>query len=165
MELTFHVRRAVAADAAAIAEYNVRLAWETEQKRLDLATVRTGVEAVLNDLSKGVYYVADCGGDVVVGQVCVTYEWSDWRNGNFWWLQSVYVEMGWRGRGLFRNLFTHVKREAARAGNVVGLRLYVEEHNAAAQEVYRRRGMQRAAYQVFELEIEPRAGLEVIKPG
>lgn len=157
MELTFHIRRAVTVDAAAIAEYNLRLAWETEQKRLDRATVRAGVEAVLNDPAKGVYYVADCGGDVVVGQVCVTYEWSDWRNGNFWWLQSVYVEMGWRGRGLFRNLFAHVRREAARAGNVVGLRLYVDEHNAAAQEVYRRRGMKSTSYQVYELELEAAA--------
>lgn len=153
MELTYHVRRAVPADAAAIAEFNLRMAWETEQRQLAPATVRTGVEAVIQDPAKGVYYVADCGGDVVVGQVCVTTEWSDWRNGWFWWLQSVYVDVGWRGRGMFRSLFQHVEREARRAGNVIGLRLYVDEHNATAQEVYARRGMQRTAYLVFEKEL------------
>jgi len=83
----------------------------------------------------------------------VTYEWSDWRNGNIWWFQSVYVEAGWRIQGVFRSLFEHVHQAAVHQG-VVALRLYVEEENENAQEVYRRRGMARTAYRVFERELE-----------
>jgi len=153
MEPTFHVRAATEADVPAIAEYNRRLAAETEHKRLDRATVEGGVRALVADPAKGRYFVADGVGDGVVGQVCVTCEWSDWRNGNFWWLQSVYVAAGWRGRGLFRALFAHVEREARRAGDVVGLRLYVEQDNAAAQAAYAARGMRRTGYQIYELEL------------
>ena len=146
-----------------VTEFNLRLAWETEHKRLDPGVVGAGVAAVLGDARKGIYFVAELApgaegpegggpGSRVVGQCSVTYEWSDWRNGDFWWLQSVYVAAPWRRRGVFQALFEHVRQAAAAAG-AVGLRLYVEENNEAAQATYRRHGMTRTAYQVFEREL------------
>ncbi len=148
MSQEFVIRPALPSDAAVVAEFNQRLALETEDLRLDPATLRSGVEAVLKDPSKGVYFVAEAEGRVV-GQCSITFEWSDWRDGNFWWLQSVYVDAAWRARGIFRGLYDHV-RTAAKAAGVVGLRLYVEETNTTAQAVYARRGMHRTGYQVFE---------------
>ena len=161
MSDAFTVREAVFADAETIAEYNLRLAWETEHRQLADSVVRAGVEALLRDRTKGEYFVAESlengvDGSVkerrVIGQCCITYEWSDWRNGNMWWFQSVYVAADWRTRGVFRALFQHVHRSAVSQG-VVALRLYVEEDNLNAQEVYRRRGMVRTAYRVFEREL------------
>ncbi len=159
----FGIREAVPGDVEILAEYNRRLAWETEHRELDLNVVRLGVDALIRDRAKGVYFVADTALGVerepgegrargVIGQCCVTYEWSDWRNGNMWWFQSVYVEAAWRARGVFRSLFEHVHQDAMRRG-VVALRLYVEEDNEGAQEVYRRRGMVQTAYRVFEREL------------
>lgn len=147
----FAIRTARPEDAPTIADFNQRLAWETEHRQLEPAVIRAGVEAVLRDPAKGVYFVAEAEGRVI-GQCSVTYEWSDWRNGNLWWFQSVYVEAGWRAKGVFRALFEHVRRSAVAAG-VVGLRLYVEGDNAAAQAVYTRQGMARTGYQVFECEL------------
>ena len=144
----FRVRRATPADASSVAEFNRRLAQETEDTILDPVVLARGVDAVLADESKGLYFVAEAG-DAIVGQVMVTYEWSDWRNGPLWWLQSVYVDAAWRRRGVFRALFTRVLEAAKRAG-VVGFRLYVEQENKAAQEVYERVGLQRSRYWVME---------------
>jgi len=135
------VRPAAPADVPAIAEYNRRLARETEHTELDPATVTAGVAAAVADApGKGPYFLA-CDGDDVVGQMQVTFEWSDWRNGWFWWVQSVYVRADYRGRGVFRTLYDHVRRQARQAGNVIGVRLYVERDNRTAQETYRRLGM------------------------
>lgn len=153
MRASFHIRRAVVADDVAIADFNLRLAWETEQLRLDAATVTAGVRAVLRDASHGIYFVAEAEGRVV-GQCSITYEWSDWRNGDLWWLQSVYVDAAWRGRGVFRALFGEVEN-AARTAGAVGLRLYVEENNQGAQETYRRHGMERTHYLVYEKSLTP----------
>ena len=147
------VRSARSSDARAITHFNVRLAWETEHQQLDPITVQAGVEAVLGDRAKGEYFVAEAN-DQVVGQCSVTYEWSDWRNGMYWWLQSVYVDGPWRQRGTFRDLFEHVRRTAHSAG-AVGLRLYVAKTNLVAQAVYQRRGMVRAGYEVFEVMLKP----------
>lgn len=144
-----NIRPATLADAAVIAEFNVALAKESENLALDLAVVRPGVEAVLRDASKGIYHVADENGQVI-GQLLVTYEWSDWRNGNFWWLQSVYVHPDFRSRGIFKSLFTHVIDLARGTPEVCGVRLYVEEHNGRAQGVYQRLGLERTAYEVME---------------
>lgn len=134
------VRAATPADVAVIAEYNRRLARETEHLELDAATVTAGVAAAVKDpAGKGPYYLA-CDGADVVGQMQTTYEWSDWRNGWFWWVQSVYVRADYRGRGVFRTLYDHVRR-AARETGVIGIRLYVEHENRTAQETYRRLGM------------------------
>ena len=108
-----NVRQAESPDAPVIADFNLRLAEETEQLRLNPARVRAGVAAVLSDPAKGIYFVAEING-VIAGQVMITYEWTDWRNGLIWWLQSVYVRAEWRGRGVFRALFDHLK-ELARA--------------------------------------------------
>lgn len=144
------VRRAASADADVLAEYNIRMARETEDLALTPATVRAGVAAALEDPAKGVYFVAEAQG-VVVGQLLVTTEWSDWRNGPMWWIQSVYVAPDYRGRGVFRALYDHTV-EQARAAGVAALRLYVEEENAAAQAVYTRLGMRPSGYLVYELE-------------
>jgi ribosomal protein S18 acetylase RimI-like enzyme len=146
------VRPAQAEDHATIVDYNLRLARESEGLALDPAVVSAGVRAVLADAAKGAYFVAEVGGRVV-GQVMVTVEWSDWRNGPIWWLQSVYVETAHRDRGVFRALYEEVVAAARRIG-ARALRLYVEEGNQGAQEVYRRLGMRRSGYLVFELGSE-----------
>src|SRR5205807_978659 len=127
------------------------LALETETRRLDLATVNAGVKALLADQSKGVYFVAESGGQIA-GQLLITYEWSDWRNGNFWWIQSVYVAEPFRGQGVFRALFGHLRDLAAANKDVCGLRLYMDAHNASARGAYARLGMKRTNYEVFEID-------------
>jgi GNAT superfamily N-acetyltransferase len=143
------IRRATPADLEIITEYNLRLAAESEGKALDRATLRAGVARCLADPVKGIYFLA-CQGDAILGQTMFTYEWSDWRNGWFWWIQSVYVRADARGQGVFRALFDHVLAEAKRQGDVIGVRLYVEENNTAAQAVYAKLGMDKAGYFVLE---------------
>ena len=136
-------------DLDVIVDFNARLAWETEQKRLDLATLRPGVQTMLADPTKGRYFVAERDG-VVVGQLGVTLEWSDWRNGDFWWIQSVYVAADARRLGVFRRLYEHVIAAAIADGRVIGVRLYVERDNHAAQAVYRSLGLQETHYLLLE---------------
>lgn len=143
------IRKARIADLRMIADFNRLLASETESLTLDLATVRRGVRAVLADPSKGNYFVAEIDG-VVVGQLLITHEWSDWRNGEFWWVQSVYVAEPFRGAGVFSALFDHVTALAKSRRNVCGLRLYVAQENRRAQEVYERSGMSRTHYEFYE---------------
>jgi GNAT superfamily N-acetyltransferase len=147
MSLT--LRRATLADAAVIAEYNRHLAHETEGKSLDAATLAAGVAAVLADPLRGVYFVAELDGEIV-GQLMITTEWSDWRNGWIWWIQSVYVRQDARRQGAFRALYDHVSAAARADPNVVGLRLYVEHENHSAQQTYLRLGMKRTSYLVLE---------------
>ncbi|GIX05783.1 MAG: hypothetical protein KatS3mg115_0186 [Candidatus Poribacteria bacterium] len=144
------VRWGAPEDVETIAQYNLQLAWETEQLRLDWEVVRAGVQAVFEDPSRGRYLVAELDGNVV-GQLMITTEWSDWRNGPMWWIQSVYVAQEHRGRGVFRALFQRL-REEAQAASVRALRLYVEKENTTAQEVYRRLGMRPSGYLVYEME-------------
>ena len=146
------IRTATPADAATIADYNQRLAWESEGKRLDAAMLREGVERLLNDRSLGQYFLA-CRGQEILGQVMITYEWSDWRNGQIWWIQSVYVPAEHRQLGIFRRLYTHV-RDLARQ-QAVGLRLYVERRNGVARQVYQNVGMQDSGYLVLEELFSP----------
>jgi ribosomal protein S18 acetylase RimI-like enzyme len=145
------LRAAVREDAGAIAAFNEKLAWETEHIRLDGDRVRAGVRALIEDRSKGEYLVAEAEGRLV-GQLMTTYEWSDWRNGVFWWIQSVWVEEEWRGRGVITALYREVARRAREAGDVCGLRLYVETANTRAQGVYRKLGMNVAPYAVMETD-------------
>ncbi|MGA2556315.1 MAG: GNAT family N-acetyltransferase [Verrucomicrobiota bacterium] len=147
--IEFVIRQSKPADRDVIAAFNVALALETEDLRLDPAIVRAGVEGLLRDAARGIYFVAENQG-AVIGQVLITYEWSDWRNGNFWWLQSVYVQREFRARGVFGSLFAHVLAQAAAQKNVCGLRLYMERENHRAREVYRRLGLNETRYQVFE---------------
>ncbi len=138
-------------DATIIAEYNRRMALETEDKKLDSETVRKGVEQGLQQPEKCCYFVAEAG-DSVVGQAMVTYEWSDWRNGDLWWIQSVYVHPDHRRQGIFKKLYQHIETLAREDTNVRGLRLYVEEDNVAGQAVYKKLGMSHAGYHVYERE-------------
>jgi ribosomal protein S18 acetylase RimI-like enzyme len=143
------IRRAVADDVPVLVEFNRRLARETENKDLDPEVVTRGVLATFSDPHKGPYYVAEDGGEVV-GQLQITFEWSDWRNGWMWWIQGVYVRADARRRGVFRALYEQVAREARAAAEVVALRLYVECENHRAQETYSRLGMTRTGYLIFE---------------
>src|SRR5262245_29342923 len=149
------VRTATPADVPVIVEYNCRLATETEHKTLDPQTVAAGVAAAIADpMTKGPYYLA-CEGADIVGQLQVTLEWSDWRNGWFWWIQSVYVRADARGRGVFRLLYQNVRQRATQAGNVIGIRLYVERENTAAQATYSRMGMLVLPFMVLEEALTP----------
>lgn len=150
------VRTATARDESFVVDCNCRLAWETEHKQLDRPTVTLGVRAALADPAKARYFVA-CRDGLPVGQVMHTWEWSDWRNGVFWWLQSVYVLPEHRGGGVFRRLFEHVRELAEADPQVVGLRLYVEQANAAAQAAYLKLGMTDARYGVLELPLDRRS--------
>ena len=145
------IRSANLSDASFIADCNIRMAWETEQRRLELKTVAAGVTSALKDASKGIYYIAEAEGKPV-GQMFITCEWSDWRNGNFWWIQSVYIVETFRGRGIFRALFEHVNALAKARADVCGLRLYVEAENTRAKEVYSRLGMHETEYDIFETD-------------
>lgn len=138
-------------DAPILAEFNQRLAWETEHLRLDPEVVHEGVVAVLADTNKGVYFVAEAQGKIV-GQLMITYEWSDWRNGNLWWIQSVYVPEPHRGQGVFRALFQHLENLARTHPDVAGLRLYMHADNERARRTYERLGMKHSDYEVFELD-------------
>jgi GNAT superfamily N-acetyltransferase len=144
-----NVRDARPADREAIVEFNARLAAETERKTLDRAVLARGVEVALGDPDRLRYWVAEAGG-AIVGQAAVTREWSDWRNGWVWWLQSVYVAADWRGRGVLRSVVARIRADARAAGDVIGLRLYVEQDNAAAQRVYRALGLAPGGYHVYE---------------
>ncbi|HET7306436.1 MAG TPA: GNAT family N-acetyltransferase [Gammaproteobacteria bacterium] len=145
------VRPAKAADQHAIVAGNLAMALETEQKKLDEATVNAGVAALLADPARGLYYVAEEDGHLV-GQLALTWEWSDWRNGTFWWIQSVYVAPDRRGAGIFKALYQYVLNEARRRDSVCGLRLYVDKANSNATMVYRRLGMAVTHYDLLEVD-------------
>jgi GNAT superfamily N-acetyltransferase len=143
------VRAATPDDWRIVVDFNARLAEESESKRLDPETVSLGVQAALADPAKCRYFVAQSG-QQIVGQLMHTWEWSDWRNGYFWWLQSVYVLPDFRGQGVFRRLYDHLHNLADADGAVVGLRLYVETENHPARATYSRLGLQPTGYVVME---------------
>lgn len=149
------VREARPGDAELLIAGNLAMALETEGRRLDPATITAGVRAALADTSCGRYFVAEADG-APAGQAMITREWSDWRNGWFWWLQSVYVLPEYRRAGVFRSLYEHIRGEAHRAGNVCGLRLYVEKANAVAHRTYAALGMTASDYRLFEQDWSPR---------
>ncbi len=143
------IREASPADGAVLADYNSRMAEETEGRALDQGKIAPGVAALLADRNKGRYWVAECGGEIV-GQLMVTYEWSDWRNGTLWWVQSVYVHPAFRRKGVFSALYRHVESLASAEPDVCGLRLYVEQNNTRAQRTYEKLGMVKPKYLVME---------------
>lgn len=149
--MTINLREATANDAGVITKFNAAMAEETEEITLDQDRLASGVRAVLDDRSKGFYLVAESRGEVI-GQTLITYEWSDWRNGVFWWIQSVYVKPEFRGQGIFTQIYEYVAGLARDSGNVCGLRLYVEHENERAQRTYERLGMRRTVYHMYEAD-------------
>lgn len=147
------IRRAAAEDAHALIEFNRAMALETERKELLPEVIGAGVRALLANPAAGFYVVAEADGEVI-GALMLTKEWSDWRNGSFWWIQSVYVRPEYRRRGVYKRLYRHVQQLAADDPAVCGFRLYVERENAAAQLVYRALGMTETHYRVYE-ELKP----------
>ncbi len=148
MELA--IRPAELIDLPALIHGNSALAWETERKKLDGPTLSLGIDRVLNDAHKGFYTVAETDGRIV-GHLLVTFEYSDWRNGWYWWIQSVYVWPEFRRTGVFRRLFDHVKAMALADPTVIGLRLYVERDNERAQKTYVSLGLEEEPYFLFGL--------------
>jgi ribosomal protein S18 acetylase RimI-like enzyme len=142
------IRPATTADLDALVHGNVRMALETENLALDAPTLRAGVRAIVEQQQPGQYFVYEVKGRVV-GQLLITYEWSDWRNRVVWWIQSVWVDPAHRGEGVFRQLYAHA-RGLAQAAGAGGLRLYVDATNRRAQAVYRALGMNGDHYRVFE---------------
>ena len=145
------IRPATVADAATIARFNALMAVETEQISLDQDRLLKGVEALLKDSTKGFYVLAEQD-TVVVGQTMITFEWSDWRNGVFWWIQSVYVEKNARGTGVFKALFEYIHSLAKTTPDVCGLRLYVENTNVRAKQTYERLAMHSSHYDMYEMD-------------
>ena len=146
------IRPATPADIDTLVAGNIAMALEAEHKRLEPTIVQRGVQAVFDQPSRGRFVVAEIGGNVV-GQAMYTCEWSDWRNGNFWWLQSVYVAPVARRTGVFRAIYGFIERLAKAEPGVCGLRLYVELDNEKAQQTYRRCGMVDAGYRVMEMDM------------
>ena len=145
------IRLAVPDDVDALVEFNQAMALETEHKRLDEERLRPGVTAVFGDESKGFYVVADVDGRIV-GGLLVTFEWSDWRNAWFWWIQSVYVLPEFRGRSVYSAMYEFIKRLSDERGDVCGFRLYVEKENEIAMRVYDKVGMHETYYRLYEEE-------------
>jgi GNAT superfamily N-acetyltransferase len=143
-----HLRDATRSDIPFLVECNAAMALETEHKTLDREVLARGVAAVFDDPRRGFYLVAERHG-APVGCLLITYEWSDWRNGDWWWFQSVYVVPAARRDGVFRALYAEVERRARATPDVIGLRLYVERENARAQRTYASLGMEEEAYRMF----------------
>ncbi len=143
------VRPGTAADADTLIAFNCAMAWETEQKRLDQDTVSAGVRHLLATPDAGFYLVAmsEAG---AVGSLMITTEWSDWRNGTFWWIQSVYVQPDARRRGVYRAMYEQVKTLAATQDDLCGFRLYVERENRDARATYAALGMDETTYRLYE---------------
>ena len=145
------IRLATPLDLDPLVEFNQAMALETEGKHLDPKILRAGVLAVFESSDKGFYVVSKVG-DEIVGGLLVTHEWSDWRNGWFWWVQSVYIRSDFRGRSIYSRMYEFVKDLADEKGGVCGFRLYVEKANSHAQKVYEKLGMLETYYLMFEEE-------------
>ena len=142
------IRKAKPSDAEVIIDFQLKMAWETEQLALVPEVVIKGVNAVFSDTSRGQYWVAEDRGNVVAS-LLITNEWSDWRNCEVWWFQSVYVLPEWRRKGIFKSMYLQIMMEAEKQG-VAGLRLYVETNNSGAQNTYKALGMQSEHYRMYE---------------
>ena len=146
-----NIRLADRNDVEALVAFNQAMAMETERKSLDPYVLTSGVSAVFDDPAKGFYVVTESDG-AIVGGLLVTFEWSDWRNGWFWWIQSVYVLPEFRGRAIYPAMYDFIKRSAAERGDVCGFRLYVEKENEKARRVYDKAGMKETYYRMYEEE-------------
>ena len=149
------IREAIADDRDWLADCAIAMALETEHKRLDPGTVRAGIAAGIADPAKARYFIAVDDAGAPAGTLMLTREWSDWRNGDWWWIQSVYVVPGQRRRGVFAALYRHAEALARATPGVIGLRLYVERGNDAARRTYAALGMADAGYDILEVELGP----------
>src|SRR5262245_7657671 len=148
-----NVRLAKPEDASMIVSFSAAMALETENRRLDLDRLYEGTMALLESPDRGSFMVAELEQPnkcQLLGQLMITYEWSDWRNAVFWWVQSVYVTPSWRRRGVYRFMHNQIVAQARANANECGIRLYVEQDNHTAQTVYKRVGLVRSVYQVYE---------------
>ena len=143
------IRQARADDLDVLVRFSAAMALETEGRSLDPERLRLGTQAVFDSPDRGFYLVAEVPGRIV-GQLMITYEWSDWRHGVFWWIQSVYVDPSWRRRGVYRRMHQYVIEEARARTEVCGVRLYVEGENHVAKAVYAQVGLVPTTYEVFE---------------
>ncbi|MCP4953028.1 MAG: GNAT family N-acetyltransferase [Proteobacteria bacterium] len=143
------IRSAGPDDISEIAQFNIAMAQETEERQLDPAIIQSGVAGVIQDHARGFYLIAERS-QAAVGSLLITFEWSDWRNGTLWWIQSVYVKPEHRRTGVFKTLYDAVISRARDAENVCGIRLYVEQENQSAQSVYQKLLMQKTPYQMYE---------------
>ena len=150
--MSIAIRRAKSDDATTIVCFNTEMALETEGLELSAPTVSAGVRRLLDDPARGFYFVAERSGEIV-GQLMITLEWSDWRNGWWWWIQSVYVSPAARRSGVYSMLYAHARSEAQEAG-AVGMRLYVDRRNTDAQSTYVALGMRESGYLFYELEFD-----------
>jgi len=153
MRPKLNIRRANPRDARTLAAFNSAMALETEGKILLPKVIGAGVRGLLRRPDSGFYTVAELGGKVIAA-LMVTKEWSDWRNGDFWWIQSVYVRPEHRRQGVYSRLYRHLRALATKQRAVCGFRLYVERHNRRAQATYRATGMAPTPYMVYE-ELKP----------
>jgi ribosomal protein S18 acetylase RimI-like enzyme len=143
------IRCAQLLDKKVIADFNAAMALETEAKVLIPAVIEAGVSALIENPERGFYLVAESQG-TVAGCLLITFEWSDWRNAQFWWIQSVYVHPDYRGQGVYKSLYSAVRDMAHQQPGVCGFRLYVEKENQRAQQTYSALGMERTHYQIYE---------------
>ena len=153
MQNDIEVRFAAQSDSEVLVRFNAAMALETERKELLPEVIGAGVDYLLGHPHAGFYLIAECAGEIA-GALLITSEWSDWRNGNFWWIQSVYVRPEFRRRGVYRGLYQYLQARAAEDPSVCGFRLYVERDNLRAQTSYRMAGMDQTRYIVFE-ELKP----------
>jgi GNAT superfamily N-acetyltransferase len=149
------VRPATLEDLETLTDFSAAMALETEQRTLDRTRLRLGTQAVIDQPERGQYFVADLRQEtqadtVTVGQLLITYEWSDWRNAQFWWIQSVFVHPAWRRKGVYRRMHRTIIDMAQARADVCGIRLYVEANNRIAKQVYTRVGLYPSTYEVYE---------------
>ncbi len=149
--MTTTIRTGLRTDAETIARFNVALAKETEHFDLEFERTLRGVNAMFDDTARGFYLLAEINGEIA-GQLMITYEWSDWRNGVFWWIQSVYIKEAFRAQKIFKSLYEHVVSLARKEGNVCGLRLYAEKQNERAHAVYKKLGIKVTDYDLLEVD-------------
>ncbi|MFA6627926.1 MAG: GNAT family N-acetyltransferase [Bacilli bacterium] len=143
------IRKATQEDLETLILYNLYLAQETENLTLDPAIVKQGVNNVLEDPLKGCYWV-DERNQMIVGQLLITYEWSDWRNATWWWIQSVYTHPQYRGQGVFTSLYAYIDQLVKTNPHICGIRLTVDRMNNSAQKTYQRLGMAHSHYDLYE---------------
>lgn len=149
--MTVSIRHSLPSDIPALVRFNSAMALETEGKILDAETIERGVKAVFENSERGIYLIAEDEG-TAAGCLLITTEWSDWRNGYFWWIQSVYVAPGYRRQGVYTLLHRFAEKMARAQSTVRGIRLYVDKNNDRAQAVYQSLGMDQARYDLFEIE-------------